>query len=101
MSEVTLTNGSGVAVYEVVDANPSIQESAQFPTFLAIAPNGNGTSTTTTENVSLGPISTVQMVTAEGPHSSFPADRAARRLQHRGRLQRAVFSDAHCAPNII
>jgi hypothetical protein len=34
MSEVTLTNGSGIAVYEVVDANDSIQESAQFPTFL-------------------------------------------------------------------
>lgn len=79
MSEVTLTNGSGVAVYEVVDANPSIQESAQFPTFLAIAPNGNGTSTTTTENVSLGPISTVQMATAEDPIPRFqqiapPAD---------------------------
>lgn len=79
ISEVTLTNGSGVAVYEVVDANPSIQESAQFPTFLAIAPNGNGTTTSTTENVALGPISTVQTATASDPIPRFqqitpPAD---------------------------
>ncbi|HTC87109.1 MAG TPA: IPT/TIG domain-containing protein [Bryobacteraceae bacterium] len=79
MSEVTLTNGSGVAVYEVVDANSSIQESAQFPTFLFVAPSGNGTSTTTSESVSLGPISTVQTATATDPIPRFqqitpPAD---------------------------
>lgn len=79
MSEVTLTNGSGIAVYEVVDANSSIQESAQFPTFLSIAPSGNGTSTTTSENVSLGPVSTVQTATATNPIPRFqqitpPAD---------------------------
>ena len=79
MSQVTLTNGSGVAVYEVVDANPSIQESAQFPTFLTIAPSGSGTSTTTSENATLGPISTVQTATATDPIPRFqqitpPAD---------------------------
>ncbi|MDQ6677321.1 MAG: hypothetical protein M3Z09_08495, partial [Acidobacteriota bacterium] len=31
-SELPLVNGAGIAVYEVIDANPSIQESAQFPT---------------------------------------------------------------------
>src|SRR5262245_4816818 len=36
VSEVALLNGSGYAVYEVVDANPSQQESAQFPTFIGI-----------------------------------------------------------------
>ncbi len=91
MSEVTLTNGSGMAVYEVVDANPSIQESAQFPTFLAIAPNGNGTSTTTCENVSLGPISTVTDRHRYGSNPTLPADHAARRLLHRWRLRRALF----------
>jgi len=79
MSEITLTNGSGIAVYEVVDANSSIQESAQFPTFLAIAPSGSGTSITTSESVSLGPISTVQTATAIDPIPRFqqivpPAD---------------------------
>jgi len=71
MSEVTLTNGSGMAVYEVVDANDSIQESAQFPTFLAIAPSGSGTSTITAENVSLGPISIVDTATATDPIPRF------------------------------
>lgn len=79
MSQVTLTNGSGTAVYEVVDANPSIQESAQFPTFLVLAPSGSGTTTTTAENVSLGPISTVEIATAADPIPRFqqitpPAD---------------------------
>jgi uncharacterized protein (TIGR03437 family) len=79
MSQVTLANGSGIAVYEVVDANSSIQESAQFPTFLALAPSGNGASITTSENVSLGPISTVQTATATDPIPRFeqitpPAD---------------------------
>jgi uncharacterized protein (TIGR03437 family) len=79
MSQVTLTNGSGIAVYEVVDANPSIQESAQFPTFLVLAPNGNGTSVTTNENATLGPISTVETATATDPIPRFqqttpPAD---------------------------
>jgi uncharacterized protein (TIGR03437 family) len=79
MSQVTLTNGSGIAVYEVVDANASIQESAQFPTFLVLAPSGSGTSTTTAENVSLGPISTVDTATVTDPIPRFqqitpPAD---------------------------
>src|SRR5581483_6395175 len=29
VSEVALSNGSGFAVYEVVDANPNVQETAQ------------------------------------------------------------------------
>jgi uncharacterized protein (TIGR03437 family) len=79
MSQVTLTNGSGIAVYEVVDANPSIQESTQFPTFLVLAPSGNGATTDTAENVSLGPISTVETATATDPIPRFqqitpPAD---------------------------
>jgi len=76
---VTLTNGSGMVVYEVVDANDAIQESAQFPTFLVLAPSGSGTSTITSQNVSLGPISTVQRATAGDPIPRFqqvapPAD---------------------------
>src|ERR1700733_13354515 len=71
MSQVPLTNGSGIAVYEVVDANPSIQESAQFPTFLVLPPNGNATSVTTSENTTLGPISTVETATAGDPIPRF------------------------------
>ncbi|MGP0074714.1 MAG: IPT/TIG domain-containing protein [Bryobacteraceae bacterium] len=71
MSQVPLTNGSGIAVYEVVDANPSIQESAQFPTFLVLPPDGNATSVTTSENATLGPISTVETATVGDPIPRF------------------------------
>jgi uncharacterized protein (TIGR03437 family) len=70
MSAVSLTNGAGVAVYQVMDANPSIQESAQFPTFLALAPF-SGADVQTVENVSLAPISTVYKATATDPIPRF------------------------------
>jgi uncharacterized protein (TIGR03437 family) len=71
MSQVMLANGSGIAVYEVVDANPSLQESAQFPTFLTVPGSGDGLSSITSESVSLGPISTVYTATASDPIPRF------------------------------
>lgn len=72
MSQVTLTNGSGIAVYEVVDANDSVQESAQFPTFLVLAPDyNNPPAIMTSENATLGPVSTVQTATAKDPIPRF------------------------------
>src|SRR5579864_17943 len=71
MSEVTLTSGAGVVVYEVVDANPSIKESAQFPTFLSVPPSLNGTSVQTSEDVSFAPVSTVTMATSADPIPRF------------------------------
>ncbi len=70
MTAVTLTNGAGIAVYQVMDANPSIQESAQFPTFLTLAPF-SGVDVQTSENVSLAPISTVYLATATDPIPRF------------------------------
>ena len=58
-SEVPLANGAGNAVYEVVDSNPHVQESAQFPTFLGLAPFGNGAATVADMTVSFAPLSTV------------------------------------------
>ena len=31
MNEVTLTNGTGIVVYEVLDANPTVQGPRSFP----------------------------------------------------------------------
>jgi uncharacterized protein (TIGR03437 family) len=70
MSEVMLTGGVGFAVYEVMDANASIQESAQFPTFLALAPF-SGSAVETSEDVSLAPTSTVTVATAADPIPRF------------------------------
>jgi uncharacterized protein (TIGR03437 family) len=68
-SSVTLTNGSGVAVYEVIDENPNVRESAQF---------GFGINTTTCcqafqaqVSASLGPVSTVLQADVTAPIPRF------------------------------
>ncbi|HUA19787.1 MAG TPA: IPT/TIG domain-containing protein [Bryobacteraceae bacterium] len=70
MSEVALYNGAGAAVYEVVDANPSVQESAQFPTFLSL-PSFSGSAIQTSETVSLAPLSTIETATTKDPIPRF------------------------------
>jgi uncharacterized protein (TIGR03437 family) len=71
VTEVPLTNGSGYAVYEVADSNPSVQESAQFPTFIAV---GNvNTPSIAQETVALAPQSTVATASATAPIPRFIA----------------------------
>jgi uncharacterized protein (TIGR03437 family) len=72
MNDVVLNNGSGFAVYEVMDANPNLQETAQFPTYLGLAPF-SGPAVITTETVSLAPVSTVTEATAHDPIPRFVA----------------------------
>ncbi len=79
LSEVSLTGGAGYAVYEVVDANPSLRESAQFPTFLALGPWGGGDPVVASWSVSLAPVSSVATASATAPTPRFawaapPAD---------------------------
>ncbi len=74
VTEISLANGAGYAVYEVMDANPAVQESAQFPTFLALTPfSVMGASVETSENVSFAPVSTVVIATATDPIPRFVA----------------------------
>jgi uncharacterized protein (TIGR03437 family) len=61
VTQVPLTNGAGATVYEVADTNPNVRESAQFPTFLGLAPFGNGSDTTAYLNLSFAPVSTVHV----------------------------------------
>jgi uncharacterized protein (TIGR03437 family) len=68
---VSLTNGAGYAVYEVVDANPSARESAQIPSFFGILPNT--TPTIANLSVSLAPISTVGTASTTAPIPRFAA----------------------------
>ncbi len=70
MSEVQLSGGAGYVVYEVMDANPFVQESAQFPTFLALAPF-SGANIDTSEDVFFAPTSTVGTATAFDPIPRF------------------------------
>lgn len=73
VNPVTLTNGSGVLVYEVVDSNPNVIETAQFPTFLGLAPNVVSASVNTATNVYFAPLSTVQVATATDPIPRYQA----------------------------
>jgi len=70
MGEVSLANGSGFVVYEVVDANSSVQESAQFPTFLSL-PKFSGDTVQTTEDISLAPVSTLFTASTTAPIPRF------------------------------
>lgn len=68
-TQVPLTNGSGFIVYEVVDANPSAAESAQFPTFIAIS--SVTAPATASETVSFAPVSTAMTASATAPIPRF------------------------------
>ena len=64
-SEIPMSNGAGNAVYEVVDANPSVQESAQFPTFVGLAPTGGGNTIVADAKVSFAPLSTINIASSD------------------------------------
>lgn len=69
VTEVSLTGGAGYAVYEVLDANPNVQENAQFPTFVGLA-NVSQTAIAT-ETITIGPISTVATPSSTDPNPRF------------------------------
>lgn len=56
-STLTLTNGAGYAVYEVIDANNAVLEDAQFPTFIGLA--SVAAPANAQESVSFAPVSSV------------------------------------------
>ena len=68
---VPLTNGAGYAVYEVVDANQSVTESAQIPNFFALPPDSPPS--TTNGSLSLAPLSTVSSASPTAPIPRFVA----------------------------
>lgn len=59
VSEVTLSGGSGVAVYEVRDADPRTVESAQIPVFIGVPRSESSRSVNAQVNVTFAPTSTV------------------------------------------
>uniref|UniRef100_Q02A65 IPT/TIG domain-containing protein n=1 Tax=Solibacter usitatus (strain Ellin6076) TaxID=234267 RepID=Q02A65_SOLUE len=69
VSEVTLTNGSGYAVYEVAAANPAMQEAVQFPTFILLPRFTPPTVADAT--VSLAPVSNVTTASTTAPVPRF------------------------------
>ena len=64
VSELTIAGGAAYAVYEVMDSNPARIESAQFPTFLGLPPDGNRAARVTEARLYLAAVSTTQTATA-------------------------------------
>ena len=56
-TQLQITNGSAMVVYEVVDSNPAVQESAQIPTFITVS-NAASPGTYGGYQVSFAPLST-------------------------------------------
>jgi uncharacterized protein (TIGR03437 family) len=73
VTELQLSSGSTYAVYEVVDSNPFTLETAQFPTFLGLAPNTVSTAVQTFETVSFAPASGVTAASTTAPIPRFVA----------------------------
>jgi uncharacterized protein (TIGR03437 family) len=95
-SPVTLVNGSGFAVYEVVDANPSVIESAQIPTFVvltqATAP------AVAQETLSLAPVSQTPTASVTAPVPRFAAVTPPSDCNIVGDCQAAYFPKLSVAP---
>ena len=71
-TELAVNNGAALVVYEVVDSNPAVQESAQIPTFLAV-PANSPAGTYGGLAVSFAPLSTVGTATMTDPVPRFAA----------------------------
>jgi uncharacterized protein (TIGR03437 family) len=73
VTQIPIVNGTAIAVYEVVDADSSALETAQFPTFLGLLPDGSRTASQTSESVFFAPLSTVATASATEPIPRFTA----------------------------
>ena len=71
VSQIAVVNGSAYVVYEVVDANPSAIEWAQYPTFLGLLPDGSRAASITFEQVFFAPSSNVGVATTGDPLPRF------------------------------
>jgi uncharacterized protein (TIGR03437 family) len=71
MTEVNLSNGSGVAVYEVINADPAAQESAQIPVFIGVPRSQSARSSTAQLQVSFAPVSTTATASVVAPVPRF------------------------------
>ena len=68
-TEVPMSGGAGFAVYEVVDSNPALRESAQFPVFVGLAKVT--AAAVAQQTVTYAPVSTVTTASASAPVPRF------------------------------
>jgi uncharacterized protein (TIGR03437 family) len=71
VTQLQIVGGAAYAVYEVVDSNQFKIESAQFPTFLGLAPNAVTAAVQTGESVTYAPVSEIAAASATAPIPRF------------------------------
>jgi uncharacterized protein (TIGR03437 family) len=71
-AQLTVSGGTAYVVYEVVDSNPTVQESAQFPTFVGLASTG-ATPGVAQESISFAPVSVDASANSSAPIPRFIA----------------------------
>lgn len=71
VSELPIAGGNAAVVYEVVDADPSAIETAQFPTFMGLTPQSVNSPIETQESISLAPVSQASIATMADPIPRF------------------------------
>jgi uncharacterized protein (TIGR03437 family) len=73
VTQLPIANGSTYAVYEVLDANPTVLESAQFPTFVGTSTTVPVAAGTANESVSFAAVSTDATANSSAPIPRFVA----------------------------
>ncbi|MGE5648260.1 MAG: hypothetical protein ACM336_20980 [Acidobacteriota bacterium] len=76
-SEVPLTDGAGVAVFEVKSADPVAIESARITTWMGLAPTGGATTSAPRQSIMFAPVSDVAAASADAPVPRFVASEPA------------------------
>jgi uncharacterized protein (TIGR03437 family) len=99
INEVPLTGGAGYAVYEVADTNPSVIESAQFPTFVSV-PNATAAAVAQ-ERISYAPVSGVMSASTSAPVPRFTAPTPPSDCTVLGDCQAGYFPKLSIAPTSV
>jgi uncharacterized protein (TIGR03437 family) len=73
VSQLPIVGGSTYAVYEVLDSNPTVLESAQFPVFVGTSATSTVAAGTANESVSFAPVSTDSTANTSAPIPRFIA----------------------------
>lgn len=98
VTQIPLTNGSGYAVYEVLDSNLSRVEWAQIPVFLVAPANACSTSGDVALTAMLGPVSTDAQPSATDPVPRYVATAAGNDCSAIGDCSASYFPKLQVAP---
>jgi uncharacterized protein (TIGR03437 family) len=91
MTQLTVTGGSGYAVYEVVDHSPYVAEAVQAPVFIVNPATSCSSPTDATLTVMEAPVSTVSIATMTDPVPRYIAAALGSDCQQTGDCNQVYF----------